>query len=397
MRQAIKFYFIMKKIFGLTLGILICAMGSAQGQSDYVTFKELFKGHFLAGVAVGGGRDYSGDVAKTIVENYNTITSENSMKPESVLARQMRQGQNPQGFGGFNQGPAVLDTINGLVFNWGGADAFANFARENNLKVRGHTLVWYSQTPASFFADAEGNKLNKEQLYKRMEDYMEAVMNRYKDVVFCWDVVNEALSDYEGVYRTDCSWYEVCGKDFIAHAFRTARKINPDVKLFYNDYDIVNPAKLERAVTMLTELVEAGVPIDGVGMQAHWSNDVTNEMLQNAIDRFSELGLDIHITELDITTYTAFHGQGAKNQVQETQPYSPEVEDKLAETYKRLFEVMVKNSDKISSVTFWGLSDGRTWLNNYPVRGRRDYPMLLDRDMKPKKAYYSVKSVFTEN
>lgn len=394
----------MKKLFALTFGILICMTGFAQEQSDFVPFKELFKGHFLAGIAVGGGRDYSGETAEIIVENYNTITSENSMKPESILARQMRpqpqgqQGQNPPPmFGGFNRGPVELDTIKGLVYNWGGADAFAEFARENNLKVRGHTLVWHSQTPASFFTDDEGNKLNKEQLYERMENYMEAVMNRYKDVVFCWDVVNEALSDYEGsVYRTESPWYEVCGKDFIAQAFRTARKVNPDVKLFYNDYDIVNPAKLERAVIMLTELVEAGVPIDGVGLQAHWSKEVTKEMLQNAIDEFSKLGLEIHITELDITTYTSFHGEGAKNQVQETQQYTADVEKVHVETYRNLFEVLVENSDKIQSVTFWGLNDNRTWLNNFPVRGRRDYPMLLDGDMKPKKAYYEVKSLFMD-
>ncbi len=395
---------IMKKLFGFITGIFICFMFTAEAQSDYVPLKELFKNDFLVGVAVSP-RDYSGDAAKMVVDNYNTITSENSMKPESVLARQMRQrpqgqggqqGQNPpRMFGGFNQGPVVLDTINGLVFNWAGADGVAKFAKENNLKVRGHTLVWHSQTPASFFTDDEGNQLTKEQLYKRMEDYMTAVMNRYKDVVFCWDVVNEALSDYEGnVYRTESPWYKICGKDFIAQAFRTAHKVNPNVELIYNDYNLVNPAKLDRAITMLKELVDAGVPINGVGLQAHWSNDITAEMLQTAIDRISALGLDIMITELDLTTYTSFHGDGAKHQVQETQPYSPEVENTLAETYKRFFEVLHKNADKISSVTFWGLNDSRTWLNGFPVRGRRDYPLLFDNEMKPKKAYYSVKSVY---
>ena len=402
--QPIKLYTIMKKLFAIITGMLIFLMFNAEAQSDYVPLKELFKDDFLVGVAVSG-RDYSGDAAKMVIENFNTITSENSMKPESILARQMRQrpqgqggqqGQNPpRMFGGFNQNPADLDTINGLVYNWSGADGVVKFAKENNLKVRGHTLVWHSQTPASFFTDDDGNQLTKTQLYKRMEDYMSAVMNRYKDEVFCWDVVNEALADYEGsTYRTESPWYRICGKDFIAQAFRTAHKVNPDVKLIYNDYNVVNPAKLERAMTMLKELVDAGVPIDGVGLQAHWSNDITAEMLQTAIDRISALGLEIMITELDLTTYTSFHGDGAKNQVQETQPYSPEVENTLAETYKRFFEVLHKNADKITSVTFWGLNDSRTWLNGFPVRGRRDYPLLFDGEMKPKKAYYSVKSVY---
>jgi endo-1,4-beta-xylanase len=224
---------------------------------------------------------------------------------------------------------------------------------------------------------------------------MTAVMNRYKDVIFCWDVVNEALSDTEGeIYRTTSRWYQICGKDFIANAFRIARSVNPDVKLIYNDYNLVNPAKLERAYMMLKELKDAGVPVDGVGLQAHWSNDITAEMLQTAISRLSSLGLEIQVTELDVTTYTSFHGEGARNQVQQTQAYSTEVEDRLADSYKRFFEVLHKNADKVTSVTFWGLNDGMTWLNGFPVRGRTDYPLLFDRDMKPKKAYYSVKSVY---
>ena len=350
-------------------------------------------------------RDFTGDAAKMVVENFNTMTGENSTKPQSLLARQARprpqqtqggqQGQNRPSFGGFNQNPADLDTINGLVFNWSGADRMVEFAKENNMIIRGHTLVWHSQTPATFFTDDEGNQLTKEQLYKRMEDYMSAVMNHFKDIAFCWDVVNEALSDDDSsIYRTRSKWYEICGKDYIAQAFRTAHKVNPNVKLIYNDYNLVNPAKLERAITMLKELVDAGVPIDGVGLQAHWSNDITAEMLQTAIDRISALGLEIQITELDLTTYTSYHGDGARHQVQETHPYTEEVANIQAESYKRFFEVLHKNADKITSVTFWGLDDGRSWLNGFPVRGRRDYPLLFDNEMKPKKAYYSVKSVY---
>jgi endo-1,4-beta-xylanase len=297
--------------------------------------------------------------------------------------------------GGFQQGPLKLDTINGLVFNWASADRIADFARQNNMTMRGHTLVWHSQTPAAFFTDDKGNQLTKEQLYERLRIYMTAVMNRYKDVIFCWDVVNEALSDSpDNLYRTSSKWYQICGKDFIAQAFRIARSVNPNVKLIYNDYNLVDPAKLERAITMLKEMKDAGVPVDGVGMQAHWSKEVTGEMLNTAINRFAALGLEVQMTELDVTTYSNYHGEGGRNQVQETQPYSKEVEDLLANNYKTYFEVMHKNADKITSVTFWGLHDGMTWLNGFPVRGRSDYPLLFDREMKPKKAYYSVKSVY---
>ena len=400
----------MNKLFGLSVGILQCLMLSGQVQSDYVPLKELFKKDFLVGVAVNA-RTITGDAGKMVIDNFNTMTCENEMKPQSLLyyprqspmgappaqAPQAQGGQPRQGMGGFPQTPLKLDTINGLVFNWASADRIVEFAKANNLKMRGHTLVWHSQTPAAFFTDDKGNQLTKEQLFARLKIYMTAVMNHFKDVTFCWDVVNEALSDEEGeIYRTTSPWYKICGKDYLAYAFRTARSINPNVKLVYNDYNLVNPAKLERACTMLKELLDAGVPIDAVGLQAHWSNDITAEMLQTAIDRITALGLKIQVTELDVTTYTSYHGDGAKHQVQETQPYSKEVEDRLADSYKRFFEVLHKNTGKITSVTFWGLDDGRTWLNGFPVRGRTDYPMLFDKELKPKKAYYSVKSVYVK-
>ena len=413
----------MKKLLLLMVTLFLNLTLFAQEDQSFVPLKELFKNDFLVGVAVNS-RSITGEAGEMVIDNFNTLTCENEMKPQSLLYFPMQrpagvpQGQNAQqrpvtaqqggrqgqpgqagqprpGMGGFSQGPLKLDTINGLVFNWGSADRIADFARTNKMILRGHTLVWHSQTPAQFFTDDQGNQLSKEQLYERLKIYMREVISRYKDVVFCWDVVNEALSDREGeIYRTTSRWYQICGKDYIADAFRIARSVNPDVKLIYNDYNLVDPAKLERAYTMLKELKDAGVPVDGVGLQAHWSNDITAEMLQNAISRLSSLGLEIQITELDVTTYTSYHGDGARNQVQETQPYSKEVEDRLADSYGRFFSVLHKNADKITSITFWGLNDGMTWLNGFPVRGRTDYPLLFDREMKPKKAYYSVKSVY---
>ncbi len=411
----------MKKLSGLFIAITLGLTVSAQSDPGFVPLKELFKKDFLVGVAVNA-RTITGEAGKMVLSNFNTLTCENEMKPQNLLyfprPAMAPQGQNaqqrpagapqagqqgqppqggmpPQGFGGFQQGPLKLDTINGLIFNWASADRIADFARQNKMTIRGHTLVWHSQTPAAFFTDDKGNQLTKEQLYERLRIYMTAVMNRYKDVIFCWDVVNEALSDSpDNLLRTTSTWYQICGPDFIPEAFRIAHSINPDVKLIYNDYNLVDPAKLERAITLLKGMKDAGVPVDGVGMQAHWSKEVTGKMLNTAIKRFAKLGLEVQMTELDVTTYSNFHGDGAKNQVKETQPYSKEVEDLLAEKYKTFFEVMHKNARKITSVTFWGLHDGMTWLNGFPVRGRTDYPLLFDREMKPKKAYYSVKSVY---
>ena len=409
------------KLSGIIAGMSVCLTLNAQVNNDFVPLKELFRNDFLIGVAVNG-RSISGDAGKMVIDNFNTLTCENEMKPQSILyfpfqrpvgapqgqntqqvppaqggqqAAPGQAGQPRQGMGSFQQAPLKLDTINGLVFNWTSADRIADFARQNKLPMRGHTFVWHSQTPAGFFTDEKGNQLTKEQLYARLKNYMTVVMNRYNDVIFCWDVVNEAISDNPGeIYRTNSKWYQICGKDYIAEAFRIARSINPKMKLIYNDYNLVDPAKLERAVTMLKELKDAGVPVDGVGLQGHWSKEVTAEMLNTAINRLSALGLEIQVTELDVTTYSNYHGEGSKSQVQQTQPYSPEVENRLAENYKTFFEVLHKNADKITSVTFWGLHDGVSWLNGFPIRGRSDYPLLFDREMKPKKAYYSVKSVY---
>ena len=406
----------MKKLSGLFTGILFFIMLSGQAQTDYIPLKELFRNDFYIGVAISA-RGISGDQAKMVTDNFNTITAENEMKPQSLLYYPMQRpagapqsqggqaGQAPQpqgaqprqGMGGFGQTPARLDTINGLVFNWASAERISDFAKANNMKMRGHTLVWHSQTPAAFFTDDNGNQLSKEQLYERMKIYITAVVNHFKDVTFCWDVVNEALSDTEGeIYRTQSKWYQICGKDYIANAFRIARSADPNIKLIYNDYNLVNPAKLERACTMLKELLDAGVPIDGVGLQAHWSNDITAEMIQTAIDRFSALGLEIQFTELDLTTYTSYHGDGARTQAQETQLFTEELQAIQAEKYKSYFEVLHKNANKVTSVTFWGLDDGSSWLNNFPVRGRKDYPLLYDSDLKPKKAYYSIKSIYVK-
>jgi endo-1,4-beta-xylanase len=423
----------MKKIFGLFAGIVQCFILSGQVQSDYVPLKELFRKDFLVGVAANG-RTITGEPGKMVLANFNTLTCENEMKPQSLLyyprqapnrppqpqAGQPGAGQAPQAQpapagqpgpagqapqapggqprqGGFPQAPLKLDTINGLVFNWASAEKIVEFAKANNMKMRGHTLVWHSQTPAAFFTDDKGNQLTKEQLYDRMKIYITAVMNHYKDVTFCWDVVNEAISDNEGeIYRTDSPWYKICGKDYIAQAFKIAKNVNPNITLVYNDYNLVNPAKRERFLVVLKDLMDAKAPIDAIGLQAHWSNDITAEMIQTLIDKITSYGLKVMITELDVTTYTSYHGDGAKNQVKETQPYTPEVADRLADSYKRFFEVLHKNAGKITSVTFWGLDDSRTWLNGFPIRGRTDYPMLFDREMKPKKAYYAVKSVYVK-
>ena len=221
---------------------------------------------------------------------------------------------------------------------------------------------------------------------------MKTVMTHFGDDVYVWDVVNEALSDSPTeFYRTKSPWYESCGRGFVEKAFRMAHAINPKAKLFYNDYNLIQPVKRDKAYRMLKELLAKGVPINGVGMQGHWAvSDVTREKIQQSIDLFSSLGIEIQITELDLTVYGNYHGVNVSNQTKETVKFTSELANKQAESYKMIFETLLANKSKISSVNFWGLSDKHSWLNNFPIKGRKDYPLLFDDNLQPKPAFWSV-------
>ncbi|MBQ3350487.1 MAG: endo-1,4-beta-xylanase [Thermoguttaceae bacterium] len=342
---------------------------AAEDFSAVPTLKDKFAGKFDIGCAVTPFQFRNPELSAHIARQFNSLTAENCMKPEAIYR--------PDGNYSFEQ-----------------ADALASFAQEHGMKMRGHTLVWHSQTPQSFFQDENGQRLSKEALYQRMEEYMTKVLTHFKGKVYCWDVVNEALADWgDDVYRKHSPWYEICGEDFIAQAFRTAHKIDPNIKLFYNDYNLINPGKRARAVKMLKSLIDAGVPIDGVGMQAHWNIESFNpEELQKSIDAFTELGLEVQITELDMTTYSNYHGPDAlrQNQAHQEHEYTPAIAQKQADAYAKAFDVLVKNADKITAVTFWGASDRYSWLSGFPRRGRKDYPLLFDRENNPKPAFYRV-------
>ena len=360
----------------LTLALFAVALTACTNKDEVPGLKTFIKDDFKIGVAVGPGT-IEGIQGEMVKKHFNSMTAENAMKPASIIR--------PDGSYDFSQ-----------------ADKIVAFAQENGMKMRGHTLVWHGSTPRGYMNDAEGKPLTKEQIMEKHENYIKAVFEHYpKDVIYAWDVVNEALADVEGesIYRTRSPWYNAFGgPEFIEWAFRTAKKYAPEgCELIYNDYNLVDPAKLERACTMLKEMLDKGVPIDGVGMQAHWDNTVSEEQIQTAIDRFSALGLDVQITELDLTCFDNYHGPGAqeRQKIKQSVQYTSEMADAQAEEYAMIFRTLHKNRDKISAVTFWCLSDRSSWLNNF-VRGRLDYPLLFDAQYQPKKCYYAVKDVYTK-
>lgn len=333
--------------------------GANKGLKDY------YERYFPIGVAVGP-YILKGDEAELILQQFNSITPENAMKMGPIHPEENR-------------------------YFWKDADSIVNFAQQHKLKIRGHNLCWHSQAPRWMFKDSAGNNVTKEVLLKRLKDHITEVVNRYKGKIYVWDVVNEAISDSKDEYLRNSAWYQICGEEYIAKAFEYAHEADPAALLFYNDYNEINAIKREKIYKLVKGLKDAGVPIHGVGLQGHWAvNEPSEKQLDSTIKRFADLGLKVQITELDISVYPKEHDARARKPEDADTVFTPEKENKQIEVYKMCFKIFRKYSKAITSVTFWNLSDSRSWLDNFPVRGRKDYPLLFDKNLKPKKAYWEV-------
>ncbi len=260
-------------------------------------------------------------------------------------------------------------------YDWEPADKIVAFAQTNNMKVRGHCLVWHRQTPDWIFKDA-----TKEVLLQRMKEHITAVVSRYKGKVYAWDVVNEAIND-DGSFRQS-PWYKIIGEEYIAKAFQYAHEADPNAILFYNDYNTESPAKREAIIKLVQNLIDARVPLSGIGIQGHWSITSSATDIEETISALTLFHLPIQITELDISVY--------RDQSVPQSDYAGDIEEKQTALYKALFEIFRNNKKFITSVTFWNVSDKHSWLDNFPVKDRKNYPLLFDQQLKPKKAYFEV-------
>ena len=327
--------------------------------------KDHYKKYFPVGVAVSAGDLKDPAEVALILSQFNSLTPENAMKMGPV-----HPGENR--------------------YNWKDADSIVAFAQAHGLKVRGHNLCWHEQTPKWLFRDSSGNLVTKEVLLKRLKDHITTVVNRYKGKIYAWDVVNEAIDDDSAKFLRNSLWYQICGADFIAKAFEYAHAADPNAILFYNDYNTERHEKRERVYRLLKQLVDAGVPINAVGIQAHWSvYEPDQEELVETIKKFSSLGLKIQVTELDVSIYP-WEKNMRTRRPGEPDTLTPELEQKQIEKYAEVFKVLRQYKDVITGVTFWNISDKHTWLDNYPVPGRKNYPLLFDQNLQPKKAYWKV-------
>ena len=347
----------------------VTASAVTDSKSEAKTLKEAFDGDFKVGVTTTSGYLSEEDRVTQIKENFNSITMENEMKPESLLdwegSEKSKDGM-----------PAIKEeTLENAL----------KAAQEAGIPLRGHTLVWHSQTPEWFFSkkyDPSKGYVDKATMKKRMESYIKQVLSyckeNYPGVVYAWDVVNEAVGD-DGNYRTESMWYETYGDfSYITDAFTFARKYAEEgTKLFLNDYNEYMAQKRDLLYAKVVELHDAGI-LDGVGMQSHWDMDFPSvDLFETALEKYASIdGIEIQLTEIDMHNNDDSE-EGLKKQ---------------AERYKEFFDVITKmkreGTENITSVTFWGLKDGESWLSG--MKGETSYPLLFTDDMEKKPCYDSI-------
>ncbi|MBU9712965.1 endo-1,4-beta-xylanase [Evansella tamaricis] len=342
-------------------------------QHEIPALKEVFEDYFDMGAAVELNH-LNGPHQEILDKHFNSIVAENVMKPETI---QPTEGN----------------------FNWAQADAMFDYAEEKGKLVRFHTLVWHSQTPDWFFMDAVGDPMvvdgeilkpenleeNKALLLERMETHVRSVVERYKGRVDSWDVVNEVIdpNELDGFRKSE--YYLITGTDFIHRAFEIVAEMDPDSKLFYNDYNSHQPAKRDFIYDMVVDMLNNGIRVDGIGHQTHINLEYPSiQYIRESIVKFADLGLDNQITELDIDIYTndteAF---GSADEIPE------EMLTLQAIRYQELFTVFRELGDHISNVTFWGIADDHSWLHNRPIP-RRNAPFVFDEQLQAKESFWSI-------
>lgn len=340
--------------------------------------KDVFKNDFLIGAALNPSQfcESNALAAALIKRQFNTVTPENVLKWEHVHPEPGR-------------------------FDFKLADDYVDFGRKNGMAIIGHTLVWHSQTPAWVFEEQPGQAVSREVLLRRMQEHISTVVGRYQGRIKGWDVVNEAV-DEDGSLRQS-PWLKIAGEDFLVKAYQFAHAADPLAELYYNDYGLENSKKRAGAIALIRKLQAAGVKLAAVGLQGHYKLDAnfpTARQVDKAIADFAKLGVKVMITELDVDVLPAARQSLSADVSTSYQaerrldPFPQELpsvmQAKLAARYAEIFTVFLKHRHEISRVTFWGVSDGDSWLNDWPVPGRTSYPLLFDRAGKPKLAFEQI-------
>ncbi len=359
--------------------------GSPGDAGSPVALQDAARGHFRIGAAINAGQITEADPveAKLLATHFDSITPENDMKWERIQPAPGR-------------------------FAFEIPDAFVALGQRQNKQMIGHTLVWHSQAPDWLFQNADGSEVSRDELLRRLREHIRIVVGRYKGKLQGWDVVNEAIRDEDGKLRTDKPWYRILGEDAVFVAFEAAHEVDPDAELYYNDYGLENPVKRAGVLKLIEAIRARGLRIDGIGSQGHYGLDWPKlaEIDQSLVD-FAAAGLKVMYTELDVTVLprpsnyfgaeisTVFEKAPELDSFRAGLPADKEAE--LAARYAAIFSIFAKHRANITRVTFWGLTDRTSWLNNWPIGGRTDYPLLFDRQNQPKPAFHEVLRVLQQS
>ena len=365
-------------LLATALAIGIGCKSSNNKASEELTLKDAYKNRFYIGTAMSRPQieNLKSEETSLIAKEFNSITAENIMKSMFLHPEED-------------------------VFSFETSDKYVDFGVKNNMFIHGHTLIWHSQLAPWFRAKKDSLEMSV-----AMENHIKTIVEHYDGKIDSWDVVNEALNE-DGTLRKSV-FLNTIGEDYLPMAFKWASETDPNVDLYYNDYNLTDTEKRKGAIRLIKQIQDKGVKIDGVGMQGHWHlNRPSLEVIEQSILDYAALGIKVAVTELDISVLPDPWGlQGAEisqrfENNDKMNPYPKALPDsiqtKLANRYKDIFKLFLKHQDKISRVTFWGISDKQTWLNDFPIKGRTNYPLLFDRELKPKKAFHTLVELTKEN
>ncbi len=323
--------------------------------SNHTSIKEKYASYFKVGAAVNPYLiSRCGDL---IAEHFSSLTCENEMKPTELH-------------------PAPNE------YTFDNADAVANFAREKGISMRGHTFVWHNQTPAWFFDSATA-----ETLTETLKNHIQTVFSRYSDITYAWDVVNEAINDYPdgGILRANSPYLPILGEDYLYDVFKLAKSIIPsEADLVYNDYNECDPVKRTRIIEAIKSINREEKLVSVIGMQSHWRiGEPSLDTIKETLELYAATGCRIQITELDVSMHKWNEAEG-------TAWYTPENVRAHANFYGDIFKIFREYAEVIDSVTLWGVIDGASWLNGFPVPNRPDKPLLFDDNGEAKEAFYQI-------
>jgi endo-1,4-beta-xylanase len=361
------FSFGIRPLLGALL-LLLAADAGAFARAD--TLRAAAPTRIQIGCCVNSSGLQNPKIAALVTKQFNCLTPEYELMPQFMVDQ-------------------------GWRFTFERGDQVIAFAATHHLPVYAHLLVWHFVTRDWLFADANGQPLSRTNALANLQHYINGVMRHYQGRVQAWNVVNEALSDQPGEFLRDTPAKRAIGEDYVEKAFEYARQTDPQAELYYNDYNIEQPAKLAKTLKLIHQLQAKGIRLDAVGVQGHWLlNWPPTRTIEQGIDALAATGVKVMITELDIDPLPR-ESSGADMTASETGPnpyphgLPPAMQQKLAQRYGEVVAAILRHPSVVM-INFWGTDDGHSWLNDFPVKNRVNHPLLFDRQLEPKPAHDAV-------